>query len=127
MLIITAIKSDTSKVLDYIKRLDNFDGPNIALLALDDQYKLYEEAFAIYQKFDLHVDAANVLLEQLNNISRAHEFAERTNLPDVWSRLANAYAMQNHTIEAIDCFVRANDVSGYLQIIQIGEQEEKYE
>ena len=30
LLIITAIKSDNSKVLDYINRLDNFDGPDIA-------------------------------------------------------------------------------------------------
>lgn len=30
LLIITAIKSDKSKVMDYIKRLDNYDGAEIA-------------------------------------------------------------------------------------------------
>lgn len=34
LLIITAIKSERSKVLDYIGRLDNFDGPEIAEYAL---------------------------------------------------------------------------------------------
>ena len=65
LLIITAIKSDHTKVLDYINRLDNFDGPDIALLALSDEYKLFEEAFAIYKKFDLHVEAVNVLIDNL--------------------------------------------------------------
>lgn len=30
LLIITAIKADKSKVMDYIKRLDNYDGAEIA-------------------------------------------------------------------------------------------------
>ena len=30
LLLITAIKSEQSKVMDYIKRLDKFDGPAIA-------------------------------------------------------------------------------------------------
>jgi clathrin heavy chain len=54
------------------------------------------------------------LLDQLKNIARAHEYAEKVNQPEVWSRLANTYAYNNHTTEAIDCFIKANDVSGYL-------------
>lgn len=34
LLIITAIKSDKSRVMDYINRLDNFDAPEIATIAL---------------------------------------------------------------------------------------------
>ena len=41
-MIITAIKSDQSRVMDYINRLDNYDGPEMAKIALDDKYKLYE-------------------------------------------------------------------------------------
>lgn len=48
MLIITAMKADRSKVMDYVKKLDNFDGPEIAKTALSPNYKLYEEAFSIY-------------------------------------------------------------------------------
>lgn len=38
LLIITAIKSDKTKVMDYINRLDNYDGPEIAKIALGEQY-----------------------------------------------------------------------------------------
>ena len=48
--------------MDYIKRLDNYDGPEIAKIALDDKYRLYEEAFEIYKLKQLHVDAIEVLL-----------------------------------------------------------------
>lgn len=34
LLIITAIKSDTSRVMDYINRLDNYDATDIANIAL---------------------------------------------------------------------------------------------
>ena len=37
--------------MDYIKRLNNYDGPDIAKIAISDQYELYEEAFFIYKKF----------------------------------------------------------------------------
>jgi hypothetical protein len=40
--------------MEYINRLDNFDGPQIALIAIRDDYQLYEEGFAIYKKFKLH-------------------------------------------------------------------------
>jgi len=81
---------------------------------LSDEYKLYEEAFAIFKKFDLHVDAVNVLLDYIKSISRAHEFADKVNQPEVWSRIAYIYANNNQTTEAIDCFIKANDNSGYL-------------
>jgi clathrin heavy chain len=34
LLILTAIKADKERVMDYIKRLDNFDGPDIAKIAV---------------------------------------------------------------------------------------------
>jgi len=74
--------------MDYINRLDNFDGPDIALVALSDEYGMYEEAFAIYKKFDMSVEAVDVLLNKLHNIPRAHEFADKINLSDVWTKMA---------------------------------------
>lgn len=38
LLLITAIKSDKSRVMDYVKRLDNYDGPAIAQIALGEEY-----------------------------------------------------------------------------------------
>lgn len=53
LLIITAIKSDKSRVKDYIHRLDNFDGPAVGGIAVG--YEMFEEAFEIYKKFNLQV------------------------------------------------------------------------
>merc|ERR1712241_1564634 len=44
LLILTAIKADKTKVMEYINRLDNYDAPDIANIAIGSQ--LYEEAFA---------------------------------------------------------------------------------
>lgn len=44
LLILTAIKADKPRVMGYIDRLEHYDGPDIAKIALSDQYKLYEEA-----------------------------------------------------------------------------------
>jgi hypothetical protein len=37
--------------MEYINRLDNFDGPDIAKIAASDANELYEEALTIYIKF----------------------------------------------------------------------------
>ncbi|TMW43419.1 hypothetical protein DOY81_011502, partial [Sarcophaga bullata] len=74
LLILTAIKADRTRVMDYINRLDNYDAPDIANIAISNQ--LYEEAFAIFKKFDVNTSAIQVLIEQVNNLERAYEFAE---------------------------------------------------
>ena len=37
--------------MEYVNRLDNFDGPDIAKIAASEQHELYEEALTIYMKF----------------------------------------------------------------------------
>lgn len=44
--------------MDYITRLDNYDAPDIANIAIGNQ--LYEEAFAIFKKFDVNTSAIQV-------------------------------------------------------------------
>lgn len=39
MLILTAIKADRERVMEYINRLDNFDGPEIAKIAASEQVR----------------------------------------------------------------------------------------
>ena len=51
LLILTAIKAEPERVMDFIHRLDNFDGPEIAKIASSDEYCQYEEALAVYKKF----------------------------------------------------------------------------
>ena len=45
-------------MMDYVNRLDAFNGPEVGEIAVGNE--LYEEAFCIFKKFDLHVDAMKV-------------------------------------------------------------------
>lgn len=72
MLILTAIKADRSRVMEYINRLDNYDAPDIANIAINNQ--LYEEAFAIFKKFDVNTSAIQVLEILLRNILRYSDY-----------------------------------------------------
>ena len=69
LLIITAIKSDRSRVMDYINRLDNYDGMDIANLALEQG--LYEEVLVIYRKNGEHSLALDILIEKIEDLQRA--------------------------------------------------------
>lgn len=109
LLILTAIKTDRSRVMDYINRLDNFDGDELAEIALDEQYGQYEEAFAIYKKVGDNEKAAGVLLRYIGNVKAAIEFAEKINNPQVWSKVGIAQLDQGMVREAIESFCKAND------------------
>lgn len=61
LLILTAIKADRTRVMEYINRLDNYDAPDIANIAISNE--LFEEAFAIFRKFDVNTSAVQVNLE----------------------------------------------------------------
>ena len=58
LLILTAIKVDRSRVMEYINRLDNYDAPDIANIAISNE--LFEEAFAIFRKFEVNASAIQV-------------------------------------------------------------------
>lgn len=57
-MILTAIKADRTRVMEYINRLDNYDAPDIANIAISNE--LFEEAFAIFRKFDVNTSAIQV-------------------------------------------------------------------
>uniref|UniRef100_A0A1B6FIJ1 Clathrin heavy chain n=4 Tax=Proconiini TaxID=565685 RepID=A0A1B6FIJ1_9HEMI len=116
LLILTAIKADRTRVMEYINRLDNYDAPDIANIAINNE--LYEEAFAIFKKFDVNTSAIQVLIDHVNNLDRAYEFAERCNEPAVWSQLAKAQLKQGLVKEAIDSFIKADDPSAYIDVVE---------
>ena len=51
------------RVMEYINRLDKFDGLDIAAICVSES--LFEEAFVIYKKFDDKPKAIGVLVENL--------------------------------------------------------------
>ncbi|GAB6030090.1 hypothetical protein CHUAL_005769 [Chamberlinius hualienensis] len=125
LLILTAIKADRTRVMEYINRLDNYDAPDIASIAINSE--LYEEAFAIFKKFDVNTSAIQVLIEHVQNLDRAYEFAERCNQPAVWSHLAAAQLQHGMVKEAIDSFIKADDPSAYMDVVQTAHKTNSWE
>eukprot|EP00438_Fugacium_kawagutii_P030728 Skav209838 [mRNA] locus=scaffold2703:273246:297320:- [translate_table: standard] len=118
LLVLTAIKADKARVMDYINRLDNYDGPEIAKIALGDPYGLYEEAFLIYKKCQQNAEAMDVLLENINSLERAQEFAARINDKTVWYKLGKAQLENGSVPEAVDSYLKSEDATDYLEVIQ---------
>ncbi|VDN03972.1 unnamed protein product [Thelazia callipaeda] len=115
LLILTAIKADRTRVMEYIQKLDNYDAPDIANIAISN--KLYEEAFAIFKKFDVNTAAVNVLIDNVSNLDRAYEFAERCNEAGVWASLAKAQLKEGLVKEAVDSFIKADDPTAYMEVV----------
>ncbi|XP_045770573.1 clathrin heavy chain isoform X2 [Maniola jurtina] len=125
LLILTAIKADRTRVMEYINRLDNYDAPDIANIAINNE--LYEEAFAIFKKFDVNTSAIQVLIDQVKDLKRAYEFAERCNEPGVWSQLAKAQLQQGLVKEAIDSYIKADDPSAYLDVVETASKQQSWD
>mmetsp|Transcript_185 Transcript_185/g.179 ORF Transcript_185/g.179 Transcript_185/m.179 type:complete len:1699 (-) Transcript_185:18-5114(-) len=123
LLVLTAIKADRTKVMDYVNRLDNFDGEHLAEIALNDKYQLYEEALAIYRKCNRPDKAVDVLITYMQDLTGAQEFAEKANKPEVWSALGAAYLNNAQTEDCIDCFCKAKDASHSARVIDLAESQ----
>jgi len=125
LLILTAIKADRTRVMEYITRLDNYDAPDIAGIAIGSE--LFEEAFAIFKKFEVNTSAIQVLIENIQNLDRAYEFAERCNDPGVWSILGKAQLDQGMVKEAIDSYIKADDPSAYMEVVEASKASGNFE
>lgn len=58
------------------------------------------------------------MIEHIGNLDRAYEFAERCNEPAVWSQLAKAQLQKGMVKEAIDSYIKADDPSSYMEVVQ---------
>nr|CAG8563230.1 8822_t:CDS:10 [Entrophospora candida] len=125
LLILTAIRADKAKVMDFVNKLNNFDAPEVADIAI--KTNLYEEAFAIYKKHNDHANAISVLVEHIASLDRAAEFAEKCDTPEVWSRLAKAQITGLRIKDSIDSYIRADDPSNFSEVINIASRAEKHE
>lgn len=63
-----------------------------------------------------------VLIDHVNNLDRAYEFAERCNDPAVWSQLARAQLKAGLVKEAIDSYIKAADPSQYMEVVATAQQ-----
>ena len=125
LLILTAIKSDQSRVMEYINRLENFDSGEVATIAVENG--LFEEAFTLYKKTGENEAAITVLLGNLNDIERGLEFAQRCDDSQVWSLQASAQLRAGQITEAVDSFCKANDPNSYQEVISTASAADAYE
>ena len=59
-----------------------------------------------------------MLIDHVSNLDRAYEFAEKCNEPAVWSQLGRAQLQQNLVKEAIDSYIKADDPSQYMEVVE---------
>ena len=60
-----------------------------------------------------------MLIDNINNLDRAYEFAEKCNEPAVWSQLAGAQLGHGMVKEAIDSYIKADDPSQYMEVVSV--------
>lgn len=68
-----------------------------------------------------------MLIDHIQNLDRAYEFAERCNEPAVWSLLAKAQLQQGMVKEAIDSFIKADDPSAYMDVVQTASKNSEWD
>ncbi|KAJ6625007.1 clathrin heavy chain 1 [Mycena sp. CBHHK59/15] len=117
LLLLTAVRADKGKVVGYINKLQNYDSNEIAKIATE--HGLYEEALTIYKKYEQHALAINVLVEHIVSIDRGLDFANKVNKPEVWSRLAKAQLDGLRIKDSIDSYIKADDPSNFMEVIEI--------
>lgn len=112
------------RVNEYIHRLDHYDPAEIAELALNQRYHLYTVGFEIYKKFSMHVEAMKVLIGYLNDLVQAEQYAEKVDLPEIWSILGSAQLDNDEAQKSISSYLRANDPNDFRRVISAGTREE---
>ena len=68
-----------------------------------------------------------MLIENINNLDRAYEFAEKVNEPTVWALLAKAQLKENLVKEAVDSFIKADDPSAFFEVAKKCEETSHWE
>ena len=116
LLMLTAAKADKGRVMEYIHQLSAYNTEEIANMCVSQG--MFEEAFEIHKKQDDHVAATNVLVEHIVSIDRAQEYAERVEIPEVWSKVAKAQLDGLRIGDAIESYIRADDPSNHGEVIE---------
>lgn len=113
--------------MDYINRLDNYDGLKLADIAKEPQHRLFEEALCIYKKFGENVEAIKVLLYNIEDIKLATEYADKTNKKEVWYELGQAQLQQDNLRECIDAFIKAVNADHFDRVINLAQSQNNFE
>jgi len=137
LLILTAIRADTTRVAGYIDQLDNFDAKDIALICISESHMLYEEGYNIYVKFskpeftqdkdeqvEMQVLAIGVLVDCMKDLDRAKTYAVQCDEKPVWSKLGKAQLEEKFPADAIESFINAEDPTEYVRVCDAANEAE---
>lgn len=125
LLILTAIKAEPARVANYLEKLDKYDVEEIAPLCIDND--LLEEAFYVYDKFEMRNEAMKVLVEDIMSLDRGEQYAEKYDTSDLWYQLGTAQLNGLRISEAIDSYVKSRNPENFEQVIEISERAGKEE
>jgi len=57
----------------------------------------------------MKTNAVSVLIDNVGDVARAHEFAEKVNNNEIWSLLGNAHLNKYEDVPAIECYMKSKD------------------
>ncbi|KAI9729007.1 MAG: hypothetical protein M1828_000092 [Chrysothrix sp. TS-e1954] len=117
LLMLTAVKTDKGRVMDYVHQLSSYSPDDVAEQCI--AAEMPEEAFEIYKKQNNHAAATDVLVNNVVSIDRAQEYADRVDLPEVWSKVGKAQLDGLRVTDSIESYIRAQDPSNYNEVIDI--------
>ncbi|KAA0189973.1 hypothetical protein HAZT_HAZT008690 [Hyalella azteca] len=124
---------DPEDISVTVKAFMTADLPN-ELIELLEKIVLDNSAFSDHRNLQnlliltaIKADHTRVLIEHITNLDRAYEFAERCNESAVWSQLAKAQLQQSLVKEAIDSYIKADDPTAYMDVVQTASQTGQWE
>lgn len=124
LLIVTAIKEDKSRVMEYVTLLNEYSWDKICSHLII--VHLYDEAIAAYKKFGQNVEAVNIMLTYNEDIKAALEWAQNCDEPIVWAEVAYEQLSKGQVVDVIDSFIKAKNPREYDQIIKVAEEQNEY-
>lgn len=68
-----------------------------------------------------------MLLDNLDDVQRAHEYATKVDDTQVWSTLGHAQLERGSVSDAIAAYLLAKDTSKYLEVIAAASETQQYE
>ncbi|KAH9582085.1 hypothetical protein LSM04_004601 [Trypanosoma melophagium] len=107
LLIMSAIRARKDKVMEYVTTLENYDAKEIANIATGAE--MHEVAYTVYDKHGMKKEAVTVLLRDLKDISRGRSYAQKCDIPAVWTVLGEYLLAADEVHEAIEVLIRAKN------------------
>ncbi|KAJ3432730.1 clathrin heavy chain [Anaeramoeba flamelloides] len=123
LLILTAIKCKSSKILEYIKWTELCNWSDLANVALG--YNLNEIAFQLYHKGSKYVKASDILLNYHKDIHRTINYVQDHNVTEFWVKIGKKQLQKGEIKSAVESFLNGQDYNQFESFLNINYQNTK--